>query len=510
MKNSAWYQKLWRNKLNELPVKDPGADWANMRTLLDEQLPVGSAPATHPDYSSITRLIKILLGYVLPVVIIIGAGVYYELPVFHQSKTKKVRKFRAHPADSIKKTGVVYADSIPGQNNANAIQPITDHTTNTTGQASPVANGIQKPSPIVHGLKAVIPMDTSISKLSIAYPGKAAAQANNPSVQNSTQISGDGHHSTLQGTSTNFAAKKEEHIKDKVDSNGSADQGLKNNQPAMSALAPNILQASPTGAVGNNGSGPEKTNLTGSENQGQTLASDKRDNQKRSESDLSNQKAFKHKETTIKPVKNKPHQVKAHQGIITPRYNYGIDAGLNVGGGNSSSFYFGGFGAYALKPRLLINIGVHVNTYRTLSGSFTHDSYYRPDSLPPFAVADTRKVMVLDLPITVEYKLSNLLSIKAGPVISLPFKQSAISTTLGPIADIRDTVYHSAQIKSAISSTKLNTVNLGFTGGISVHIQKFEINGSYQLLNPYKISNSLGNYNKTYQTFQVGIGWRFR
>jgi len=542
MKNSAWYQKLWLKKLDELPVRETGSEWAGMKALLDEQMPVSSTPASRPDYSFGTKLIKIFLRYILPVVVIVGAGMYYKLTLSDQSKTNKTRELRDHRADSIKKIGLVYADSIVGQNHADTVESITP-----VNDTSGVANDSQKPQSPGHPPKEFISADSSSPKPSTVYSGRNVLRANASYAHNHNKTGTVIHYPGLKITSADLTTKKGKQTAghnnnfvhaagnkpsftglpnvqskgaplvdnnltatNKANVNVAANQSLKNNQLAMPSLPPNQLLPAPNGKVGNSDTGADDASLTVRNDKQQSETSignsNKPHNQKKT---TGNQNVAKSKETNAKPIKNKLSKVKDYQEIITPQYNYGVETGLNIGGGNSSSFYFGGFGAYALTSRLLINTGVRVNTYRALSGSFTHDSYYRPDSLPPFTVIDARKVIVLDLPITLEYKLSNLLSIKAGPVISFPLKQSAISTKLAPIADLRDTVYHSAEIKSALNSTSLNKINIGFTGGVTLHIRKFDISGNYQLLKPYQISTGLGNYSKTYQTFQVGIGWRF-
>lgn len=542
MKNSAWYQKLWLKKLDELPVKETGSEWAGMKALLDEHMPVSGTPASQPDYSFGTKLIKIFLRYILPGVVIVGAGMYYKLTLSDQNKTNKTNELRGQRADSIKKTGLVYADSIAGQNHADTVRSITP-----VNDTLVVADDSQKPQSPGDRTKEFISADSSGRKPSTVYSGRNLLRTNASYTHNHNKRGAVVHYSGLKITSADLTTKKGKQTAGHnnnlvhaagnmpsftglpnapskgaplVDHNLTAinnagvnlaeNQGLKNNQPAMPSLSPNELLPAPNGKVGNRDKGADKASLTVRNNEQQSETSigngNKAHKQKKT---TGNQNAAKSKETTAKPMKNKLFKVKGHQEIITPQYNYGIETGLNVGGGNSGSFYFGGFGAYALTSRLLINTGVRFNTYRAISGSFTHNSYYRPDSLPPFTVIDARKVIVLDLPITVEYKLSNLLSIKAGPVISFPLKQSAVSTKLAPIGDLRDTVYHSAEIKSALNSTSLNKVNIGFTGGVTLHVRKFDISGNYQLLKPYQISTSLGNYSKTYQTFQVGIGWRF-
>jgi len=192
-----------------------------------------------------------------------------------------------------------------------------------------------------------------------------------------------------------------------------------------------------------------------------------------------------------------------------PTYSYGVTTGMNVQKG-SSSFYGGISGAYSLSKKWQLSVGVNVNSYQKIIGEFTHPSYYRPDSLPPFTIAATRKVITVDIPLTAAYRLSKHISVKAGPVISFVGKQSEMITRLNPIADPRDTLYHSRQIDSTLVNTVSNKVNIGFTGGINIHIKQFDINGSYQWLTPYKVSNSLGSFKQTNRAFRIGIGYRFK
>nr|WP_199082648.1 outer membrane beta-barrel protein [Pedobacter sp. ASV19] len=195
--------------------------------------------------------------------------------------------------------------------------------------------------------------------------------------------------------------------------------------------------------------------------------------------------------------------------MTTPTYNYGLETGINKSS-NTNSFYLGLSGSYALTKHWLISTGLQFNTLRQLAGEYSHPSYYWPDSLPPFTVNDSRKVLTLNIPLLLEYKINKAISLQAGPLLNLLLKQSNKQGLIAPMADMRDTVYHSKEINQAISKTTVNQVSIGFTGGISLHMGRFDLNGRYQLLSPYKISNDLGSYKATYQTLQFGIGYRFK
>jgi len=76
MKNSAWYHKIWRKKLADLPLKkDDDAAWADMRNLLDEQLPV-NAPLIDKNVYKLNVLTKTILLLVIAAIITVPAILY--------------------------------------------------------------------------------------------------------------------------------------------------------------------------------------------------------------------------------------------------------------------------------------------------------------------------------------------------------------------------------------------------------------------------------------------------
>jgi hypothetical protein len=544
MKNSAWYQKLWLKKLDKLPVKDADLGWEGMRTLLDEQMPVSGNPAGRPAYSSAAKLIKTIIGYILPVVVITAISLYYTLPAFNHSKTDKADKRHISDIDIMKKAGKRDTNSFSRQNNitvdsTNAASPI-----NSADKSSRLENTGKVSPKVIVGLKNVIATDQSKNKIAVAAIHNNRTSINKPAEENDIGKTTVEHH-VSNGIGTGFTIKNESQ-RHKQLSQSHRKQG------ANSSVADQ--HAPPTGNLNRNkyavikNSGNSSYSITNKTAPTQDISKDSvskvqfasvlnrikdvnpvvagsataNNNGQPGKISVSNIAAAQkdapgntNKGSATTPAKaktanNSPVKNQRKNKIITPNYNYGLETGLSTAAANSTSFYFGGFGSYAIKPRSLFNIGIRINSNRTISGRFTHISYHGQDSIPPFAIADTRKLLVADIPVTVEYKLFNALSIKAGALFILPIKQSGINTKLAPIAYPRDTLYHTQEINTALNNTTMNKVNLGFTGGISAHIKKFDINFNYQVLKPYKISDALGSYTKTYQTFQLGVGWRFR
>ncbi|EHQ31192.1 hypothetical protein [Mucilaginibacter paludis] len=533
MRNSARYQKLWRKKMDGLPVKeDMNLAWANMQQALDEQMPVLPIPTNNPGYLSGLKLIK-LLSYLLPAVALIGTGIYFAVPALKKDSPNRANKCRVSSIHLVKSTADkqdTWTDSVVyrGKTNVTATDGLLASSAPYNNGLSKVLNQATKEQLVIEakGKAFIIPErgKDSASVIPSSVDGRSPVNYTAPEVKNIKKYERPGLISTRaqydKGRLSHLSANK--HIAARSGSvinrssrsslNLLADSGTEDIHSAQQKAAAfkksdSILRAGIDDIVSQPKSDPSIWLTTGnSAPLKDTVLSRKEDGTSKGGS-ISGQGTG-----VIQAKQLKSKQVKNHTAkeMITPPYNYGIEAGLNAGNGNGG-LYFGVFGSYTLKNRLLVNAGFRLNTPQSLSGEFEHVSYYRPDSLPPFKFIDERKVMVLHMPITLEYKLSNLLSIKTGPVISLAIKQSEASTTLGAIVDQRDTVYHGAEVKSALLGTGVNKLSFGFTGGLSLQIRsRFSIEGSYQLFSPFKISNALGGYSKRYQTFQAGITYRFK
>ena len=192
--------------------------------------------------------------------------------------------------------------------------------------------------------------------------------------------------------------------------------------------------------------------------------------------------------------------------VDLPFYHFGLELGLNTGSG-SSQIYFGGFGTFNLNNNWFVNAGVRFSGKKQLAGTYTHPSFYAPDSLQAFRITDSRKVLALDIPISLEYKVSKLISFKAGPVIGFGLSQSDKSAKVSEL-NRRDSLFFRKTIADTVGFTTVKKLNVGFSGGVSLHIKQFDIDGRYQLM-PYKVSSPIGSYRKIYNTFQLGVSYRF-
>ena len=416
MKNSAWYHKLWLNKLNDLPLKeDANSSWKSMEQMLDQQLPAGNSSAgTHSPKPKGSTLGS-YLGYIVGAAAVVGVTVYLTLSTPEQAKKNEVVK------DTSDHVIQIAADTL----SVDSLFADTD-----------ISDGIS--------------VDT--------LAGKLAAAAD---ISSSTHI--------------------------KIDQIVTIAPAV----PISASVEPVAVIAA--------GSVPDKLNQAKTNN---TIAAKENDqtSTRQLPSDLTANTE------SLQPDQN-PRKNSAKTPIITPPYNFGLEAGVNHAN-DENTFYIGAFGTYALSPRWMITTGLRTNTPRSFTGQYTRQSYFRPDSMPVFSFTDQRKVLVLDVPLIVTYKLSNTISIDAGPIISLPLKQTGIK--LGPIHQPTDTLRHTNVVYDILKNTKMNSINFGFSTGISLHLAQFDINARYQQLSPYRFSNEFGNNKFEYRSFQIGIGFKFK
>lgn len=597
MRNSAWYHKLLRSKLSELPLdRDAASAWAHMEKVLDKNMPVGSAAAATSAVKSLGAKIISMTVYVLPAAAMILVAVHFlRVPEKPGKGTvnsaKHAQKYA--PKDTqisshepvIQDAPLQQSDTLlaSGSNDSSAVR--------WNAAAMPAVQYINplnylnhfNPQKMTSGKDSMITKQNAklskngtpqwIQKYSNAadFAGTQKKKGNQPSAVPKKSSASTSSTSPITGI-TNYHRKISTTIPDQSDrernssdsrnkgdkvdksryidkhsrtrlqlmaypaqgSDKSAqsisalqailDQQAKDNQHTVmirSAIS-NDLMLNMKGLSGKEeqpGLNKEQAQLHRPQLEGEQPQLQEKQSQLQQEQlklkDKQAEKIKRKKENTAVVKKAKIKKLKSG-GSKAPKdkderipqaSNYGINAGLNASG---SSIYLGVFGNYALSKRWMIGGGLVLNSSRTISGEYSHESYYQPDSLPPFKIIDSRKVMVLDIPLNITYHLSDKISIKGGPVFGLAFNPHAISSTIGRLADTRDTLYHSKKIDTALRNTVINKLNIGFKAGVSFQFGLFNVEGAYQIQSPYKVKSDLGSYHKSFQSFQIGIGYRFK
>ena len=556
MKNSAWYSKLWRKKLDKLPVKsDAGAAWTSMQQMLDVHLPVSAVPpATPVAGKSLIAKIVAMSGYVLPAAAMIGTVTFFAVkPAAKQKVTVKPDKKQEYrlKADSTNNENVFNADS-----NAIATLNETDSVRLNTDSMATYSDVLKKDS-------SSIPASSNLAENNKSGNGKPAENNVKPTAENATALTNANATSNTSGntpnTATHSGSKRQE--PGSGNSNSFATAGTNNsigrsgsNKFVNGKATGRLNNAGYLTRIGNRANKPTEVrsgsvykkqednwtpnrsnieipkelsnyanptvnfNYLQDEKTAFSMFADKAVGNSMTGNNslfLADDKpntadaAKVNKPADSKPAATKPVKNNIPKEIVTPAYNFGLEAGLNLANGTS---LYGGIAAdYALTNRLLIGAGLRFNGSRKLTGSYEHTSYYRPDSSAKFTITDERKISVIDVPLNLTYKVSNLISLKAGAVISFAGNPGSVTYKLGPVGSLRDTLRRSGAIDSTVNSSVLaRRVSLGFIGGVSFNVRQFSIDARYLALPAYKVSNSVGGYSQTYNPFQIGITYWLR
>lgn len=446
MKNSAWYHKLWRKKLDELVVKE-NADlaWMDMNKMLNHHMPIngGSSGGNFTPKPLVAKVAGVL-GYLTSAAFIVGAGVYLAV---HTKSKSKIHK-RKQNIDTVN-------------------QVITQ--------------------PVNGGFKDTLNYNTH--------------QITN----DSTKLNGNAITSQLADSASNY--KQEALI------NKTINQQTTGNRGTDAVAKPPKNGVNQLAALNNTDTVIAGADVVASQKQPDVnSAADKTNETYTGQSDKSSRTSIKDhsaKNTKSRSGKDKKVTNKNPGTHIPSRFNYGLEGGLSTAA-RFQNYYFGAFGSYGLTEKLSIGIGARLDLNRAISGAHTHRSYNRPDSLT-FLIKDYRKVNSIVFPVLLEYKLSDKISIHGGPHLNYLLKQYDINSKLGAVTNIRDTLYHTASIDSALKHNTINKVTFGVSAGVSLRVGQFNIDGTYQQgITPYKVNTGLGTYRQKYGTLQIGVRYKFK
>ena len=470
MKNSAWYNKLWRKKLGNYPLKENADDsWAQMHSLLDEHLPVNESTNKKTGKFFGSTVVS-MLGYILPAAAMLGALTYVAVKQpfknnghnkHHHAVSKKTKSIAM--VDSLyKNSDTLNADSAPNINKENLAAANTNQI-----NAIKLATGQRFNNPVLSN--NLIQRDNKTTYNSSSPNGTIKPGSLNliqPPLMKPDSAAGD-----IAAANNNNEAGK-----------GSLDQ-IRNEAEKDKEI---LTKPSVTSGVVAGAEKPVKDKHL-------TTFKDK---------------AGK-KIKTLGATKIKMPKVKGPKlSTGTSPFDFSISAVYNAGK-PGSNMVFGIAGVYALNSKWLLNVGVKMDLNRPLSNAFTHPSYFRPDT--PFTINDSRKLNIITVPVTLEYQVSDIISINAGPQLSFSGRQSKLSTKLGTISDRRDTLFRTHTIDSALRFNSINKINVGISGGISIHLNRFYIDGTYQQnLTPYRVTTGLGGYKQYYHSFQIGLRYKFK
>lgn len=468
MKNSAWYHKLWRKKLDEYPLKeDASASWAEMNALLDKHMPAHIPATPNKTGKSFGSTVVSMIGYILPAAAMIAALTYVAIK--HPGKNKEANKQR-YNLTSKQKANNIAADRL--QKTADTLKPDSAALSARSNLTAP-GNGQAGTAKIANGqLIAKAP----------AFRSSANNHANNTA---NNKIAGNNKsiHQAVTAPATIDNTKATGITGSTAPPAGTADN--KTNRDSA-----NIVQ--PTNSTGSD-------DVTGKHADGTATG----DAAKLAD----NKPGAKEKAgSKMKPPRTGKIKSAKSAGGSFP-FDFNISAGLNVSNAGSN-ISIGAGGAFSLGTKWLLNANIKADPGRPLAITFNHPSYNLSDT--SFAITASRNLTVISVPVNLEYKLSDRISVNAGPQISFSARQSAPKYKL-KVTDYRDTLSHTHTIDSALRYSSINKVNIGVSAGLSVKVGQFYIDGTFlQNITPYAITNGFGSYKQYYRSFQVGLRYKFK
>ncbi|EDM36065.1 hypothetical protein PBAL39_23697 [Pedobacter sp. BAL39] len=473
MSNSAWYRKIWQRKLNNLPIKESAdSSWTAMQQILDVYIP--STGKSLPTPKTLGSKFINVLTYALPATSIL-LGITYFL-IFHQPQQLKTPAKTALRQQNQKTETTTTTDLPRIEDRLHQEKHVKDqdHTKGQTAAITPTSK--------------VSALQNHSGKI-FEQAAEEQRQASSVSGRKSLSVPRDNVDIERNTPQLSIGLNKSKHLQ--------TEETVKENTKSQQAGNKGNETIGDTTHMGNHTTALTNTGLNVLNKQTETEVSEKRNKVKKV-------KALAAKTSKNHVVKNK--KAKKEQ-LETPKYNYTLELGLSKNASHTG-FQIGAIAAYRINTRWIIQSGLRLNTSRSFSGNYTLSSYFRPDSMPAFKFSDTRKLVVADIPLLLEYKLSKAISLKAGPLLSIPLSKSGFK--LGTIEKVTDTLMNTKNFMQQLQNTKINSVNIGFSIGTSFHIRQFDINTRYEWLSPYSFSNPLGSFKHDFKIFQIGIGYRFK
>jgi len=485
MSNSAWYTNIWRKKLDELPIQEDAANsWADMQRLLDQNIPIAGNPKAVPTKSLGATIIS-LLGYIIPAAAMVGGATFAIVHIAkiktittHQPKQKTAynRHHINRKADSL-----IANDSLDVKNTDSA-KTTPDHKTSLSSatiklqiaQTGINKAGLAETNPNSAKSKQVVVIKRQT--LAVRLPRQNLPSLTKSVVQSQTKpLFTQQHFNTMQPLIINNVkdASSGKNTNSQLDNIKSLHDSVKTGNSFL-ALLP----------------GNKTPNLLAEKKSGEKAGT-------KIETLLKN-----HKAAALKPIKTK-----GNTSTLSTLDHYGFETGVNMGKGTAP--YLGVYGGLSFNSKWQLNAGARITFGIPVSGGYEHPSFYKPDSSAAFKVVDTRKVTAVDIPVNVEYEVSDRLFIKAGPVLRFNIRQHQTGNNISP-HNLIDTLFYGQVINDAINKTTINKIGIGLTSGIGLRYKHFDIEGRYQLLSPFKISNDIGKYKMANHSFQLGITYRIK
>jgi hypothetical protein len=217
-------------------------------------------------------------------------------------------------------------------------------------------------------------------------------------------------------------------------------------------------------------------------------------------------------------------KIKDKTGWALP-IDWGVLAGINAPGSFTANdkkntngvpfdIHLGLFVNYHLNDNWSVNLQVKLPSPHQASGNYLHTEQGKLDTGRTQSVnskiTDIRKMYMVDIPLHLVYHLSPNISIKAGPVLSIPLTEANGISTVTTSGTPKDSANYFVKLSEALNHTSIERkIYYGLSGGISLNYRRFLLDATYyHNLQTQKVNSSLGVYTSNNNSLQIAIGFR--
>ncbi|GAA4324447.1 hypothetical protein GCM10023149_26050 [Mucilaginibacter gynuensis] len=516
MKQALKYLELWQQKRAGLPINDDAnADWLDMQAMLDVQLPGGSTGG-----GSITQYMQAfkykLLSYIV-VAVSVTTVLYFAL----HKKQADDKDYKKHPLKNI-----VAKKNTDSTISHDAVIDADDNSNEAAKDSSTLVDSVSQKTGIFNDPDSVskahadteskrngpVPENTKDAENRTGINTDRAKRGGS-AVDNNTTISPNKKPSP--GASTkhgkNGARFVPQNAPDPNHNNSDNDKLIAGAGDRIQSYLSVLPPAQQTFVFYNNS--PATPNFAASGYNINSIsvksgAAPQQPNAGKAKQDKSKQDSKK-KDKRQKP--SSPLNI-----------DYGILIGVNAPGSftpksENSNFYgsspvdafAGAFVTYHFNNKLGINFEPSGLNPQKISGTYSAKVISLIDSGQFLTISDSRKLYNLNLPLHIVYKLNNYVSLKAGPIISIPLKSTAGKTTFVASGNRKDSLYYVRMTDTLKNITFQKRIDYGISGGVSFNVKRFTFDVNYvHFLRGQQVSSPLGTYTSKNGSVQFKLGFK--
>jgi hypothetical protein len=180
----------------------------------------------------------------------------------------------------------------------------------------------------------------------------------------------------------------------------------------------------------------------------------------------------------------------------------------NFYGSAPVDFFVGVSAVYNFNGKWALYSQVKVLTPQNISYNYPHVNDGLLDSAR-LQLNSSRKIYSLEIPLQLSYRINNYLSVRAGPMVSIPMKQANITNRILTPGAKSDSAYFVSLTDSLKNTKYLPKLNFGLSGGVNFQFKRLSFGAMWnQSLSSYQINSDFGTYSTKPGTFQFNIGWQ--